>query len=79
MKIDSLDENMVIDLIKNKKLSHNEASDILTGVYAGLRGLSSWSVRQFCNQRGISSRTSAEVLAKMVRSATSQVNPSCLV
>ena len=77
--MESVDENMVIDLIKSKNLSYNEASEVLTGVYPGLRGLSSRSVRRFCNQRGISSRTSAEDLAEMVRSATSQVNPSCLV
>ena len=48
--MESVDENMVIDLIKNKNLSYNEASEVLTGVYPGLRGLSSRSVRQFCNQ-----------------------------
>ena len=74
LKMKSVDENMVIDLIKNKKLSYNEASEVLTGLYPGLHGLSSRSVRRFCDQRGISSRTSAEDLAEMVRSATSQVN-----
>ena len=77
--MESVDENMVIDLIKNKKLSYNEASEVLGGVYPGLRGLSSRSVRRFCNERGKSSRTSAEDLTEMVRIATSQVNPSCLV
>ena len=77
--MESVDENMVIDLIKNKKLSYNEASEVLGGAYPGLRGLSSRSVRRFCNERGISSRTSAEDLAEMVSIATSQVNPSCLV
>ena len=70
--MESVDENMVIDLIKSKNLSYNEASEVLTGVYPGLRGLSSRFARQFCNQRRISSRASAEDLAEMVRSATSQ-------
>ena len=70
---------MVIGLIKNKKLSYNEASELLGGVYPGLHGLSSRSVRRFCTERGISSRKSAEDLAEVVRIATSQVNPSCLV
>ena len=70
--MESVDENMVY-------WPNNEASEVLTGAYPGLRGLSSRSVRRFCNQRGISSRTSAEDLAEMVRSATSQLNPSCLV
>ena len=77
--MESVDENMVIDLIKNKKLSYNEASEVLGGVYPGLHGLSSRSVRRFCNERGMSSRTSAEDLVEMVRITTSQVNPSCLV
>ena len=77
--MESVDENMVVGLIKNKKLSFNEASEVLTGVYPGLCGLSSRSIRRFCNETGISSRTSAEDLAEMVRSATSQVNLSCLV
>ena len=77
--MESADENMVIDLIKNKKLSYNKAIEVLGGVYPGLRGPSSRSVRRFYNERGISSRTSAEGLAEMVRIATSQVNPSCLV
>ena len=70
---------MVIDLIKNKKLWYNEASEILGGVYPGLCGLSSRSVRRFCNERGILSKTSAEDLAEMVRITSSHVNPLCLV
>ena len=77
--MESVDENMVIDLIKNKKLSYNEVSEVLGGVYPGLRGLSWRSVRRFCNERGISSRTSVQDLAEMFRITTSQVNPSCLV
>ena len=77
--MESVEENTVIDLIKNEKLSCNEANEVLGGLYPGLRGLSSRSVRRFCNERGISSRTSAENLAEMVRIATSQVNPSCLI
>ena len=56
--MESVDENMVIELIKNKELSYNEANEVLTGVYAGLRGLSSRSVRRFCNEKGIVSRRS---------------------
>ena len=77
--MESVDQNLVIDLIKNKKLLYNEASEVLGGVYPGLRALSSRSVRRFCNERGISSRASAEDLAEMVRIAASQVNASCLV
>ena len=69
--MESADENVIIDLIKSKKLSYNEASEVLRGVYPVLRGLSLRSVRRFCNERGISSRTSSEDLTEMVRIATS--------
>ena len=44
--MESVEENTVIDLIKNEKLSCNEANEVLGGLYPGLRGLSSRSVRQ---------------------------------
>ena len=77
--MESVNENMVIDLPKNEKLSYNEANEVLTGLYLGLQGLSSRSVRWFCNEWSIPSRTSAEDLAEIVRSATSHVSHSCLV
>ena len=48
--MESVNENMVIDLTKNEKLSYNEANEVLTGLYPGLQGLSSRSVRRFCNE-----------------------------
>ena len=35
--MESVDGNMVIDLIKNKKLSYNETSEVLRGVYPRVR------------------------------------------
>lgn len=43
--MESVNENMVIDLTKNEKLSYNEANEVLAGLYLGLQGLSSRSVR----------------------------------
>ena len=49
-----VDENLVIDLIENQKLSYEQASSVLKERFPGVRGLSSQSVRKFCSERSIS-------------------------
>ena len=46
-----VDENLVIDLIENKKLSYKQTSSALKERFLGVWGLSSRSVRRFCSER----------------------------
>ena len=39
-----VNENLVIDLIENQKLSYEQASSVLKERFPGIGGLSSWSV-----------------------------------
>ena len=58
----SIDENKVIDLNEDQKLSQKQASSVLKGRYPGGRGLSARSVRvlsarsvrRFCSKRSAS-------------------------
>ena len=68
-----VDENLVIDLIENQKLSQEEASSVSKERFPGVRGLSSRSVRTFCSKRSISSRVSTEKVTEMVMEASSKV------
>ena len=47
MRIESIDENLVIDLIENQRLSHEQASSILKERYPDVRDFSSRFVRRF--------------------------------
>ena len=47
MRIESIDENLVIDLIENQRLSHEQASSILKERYPDVRDFSSHFVRRF--------------------------------
>ena len=49
--MESIDENLVIDLIENQKLSYKQASSVLKERYPGVWGLSSRSTRRFCSFR----------------------------
>ena len=44
-----VDENLVIDLIENQKLSNEPARNVLKERFPGVRSLSSWCVRKFCS------------------------------
>ena len=59
-RMELVDENLVIDLIENKKLSYEQASSVLEERFPGLWGLSSQSVGRFCSEKTISSRVSTE-------------------
>ena len=71
--MESVDENLVIDLIENQKLSYEQASSVLKERYPGIRGLSSRSVRRFFGKRNISSRVPTEKVTEMVMEASSKV------
>ena len=71
--MESVNENLVIDLIENQKLSYEQASSVLKERYPGIRGPSSRSVRRFCGKRNISSRVPTEKLTEMVMEASSKV------
>ena len=72
-RIELVDENLVIDLIEDQKLSYEQARCVLKERFPGVRGLSSWSVRRFCSKRSISSRVSSEKVTEMVMVASSKV------
>ena len=48
--MESLDKNLVIDLIENQKFSHKQTSSILTERFPGVRGLSSWSKKVYIQE-----------------------------
>ena len=68
-----VDENLVIYLIENQKLSYEQASSVLKERFPRARGLSSRSVRRFRSKRSISSRVSTEKVTEMVMEASSKV------
>ena len=68
-----VDENLVIGLIVNQKLSYEQASSVLEERFPGVVDLSFQSVRRFCSERSISSRVSTEKLTEMVMEAPSKV------
>ena len=55
-----VDENLVIDLIENQKLSYEQASSVLKERFPGVRGHLFRSARRFFSKRSISSRLSTE-------------------
>ena len=67
-----VNENLVIDLIENQKLSKEQASSFLKERFPAKRGLSSWSVRRFCSKRSISSRVHTEKMTEVVMEASSK-------
>ena len=71
--MESVDENLVIDLIENQKLSYEQANSALKERFPGVRGLSSRSIRRFCSKRRISSRVTTEKVTEMVMEASSKV------
>ena len=70
---ESVDENFVIDLTENWKLSDEQSSNVLKERFSSVRGLSSRSVRRFCSKRSISLIVSTEKVTEMVMEASSKV------
>ena len=70
---ESVDENFVIDLTENWKLSDEQSSNVLKERFSEVRGLSSRSVRRFCSKRSISLIVSTEKVTEMVMEASSKV------
>ena len=68
-----VDENLVIDLIENQKLSYKQASSVLKERFPGVQSVSSQSVKKFCSERRISSRVSTEKVTEMVMEASSKL------
>ena len=68
-----VNENLVIDLIENQKLSYEQASSVLKDKFPGVRGLSSRSFRIISRKRSISSRVSTEKVTEIVMEASSKV------
>ena len=71
--MESVDENLVIDLIENQKLSYEQASSVLKKRFPGEQSLSSRSVRKFYSKKSISSWVSTEKVTEMVMEASSKV------
>ena len=66
-------ENLVIDMIKNQKLSYEQASTVLKRRFPGVGGLSSRSAEILRSERSISSRASTEKVTEMVMEVSSKV------
>ena len=73
IRMELVDENLVIDLTENQKLSYGQAGSVLKEIFPGVQGLSSQCVRRFCRKRSISSRVSTEKVTEMVMEASSKV------
>ena len=71
--MDLIDENLVINSIENQKLSYEQVSSVSKETFPGVQGLSSRSVRRFCNERRISSRVSTEKVTDRVMEASSKI------
>ena len=74
-----IDENLVIDMIKNQKLSYEQASTVLKKRFPGAGGLSSRSAENFRSQRSISSRVSTEKVTEMDICQPFYSNPRCFI
>ena len=72
-RMELINQNLVIDLIGNQKLSYEQARSVLKERLPGVRGVSSWSVRRFCSKRSVSSRVSTEKVTEMVMEGSSKV------
>ena len=70
---ESVDENLVIDLIENEKLFYEQANSVLKERFLGVRGLSLRSVRRFYSKRTLFSRVSTEKRTDMEMEAFSKV------
>ena len=68
-----VDENLVIDLIENKKLSYEQTSSVLKERFLGVQCLSPRSVRRLCSERNRSSRMSTEKVTGMVMEVFSKI------
>ena len=66
-------ENLVIDMIKNQKLSYEQASTVLKRRFPSVGGLSSRSAEILRSERSISSRVSTEKVTEMVMEVSSKV------
>ena len=54
--MESIDKNLIIDLIENQNLSYEESNSVLKKKYPGVRCLSSLSDRRFCIKWSVYSR-----------------------
>ena len=70
---ESVDENLVSDLIENQKLSYKQARNVLKERFPSVQGLSSRSVWRFCSRRSISSRVSTDKVTEMLMEASNKV------
>ena len=68
-----INENLVIYLTEDLKISKEKASRVLKERSLGVPGLSSPSVWRFCSERSISSRVSTENVTEMVIEASSKI------
>ena len=67
-----VDENLVIVLIENKKLSYEQAV-FQKNRFPGVGCLSTQSVIRFCSKRSISSKVSTEKLTQIMMEASGKV------
>ena len=72
-RMDSFNENLVIDLIENQKLSYEQASSVSKERFPSVWGLSSRSVRKFYDKKSVSSIMSTEKVTEMVMKTSSKV------
>ena len=68
-----MDVNLIRQLVSVKKYTYAQASDYLKTKYPNSRGFSERTVRRYCKENEISSRTDTNEVNRMVADAVSQV------
>ena len=70
--MDHVDVNLIRQLVSVKKYTHAQASDYLKTKYPNSRGFSERTVRRYCKENEISSRTDTNEVNRTVADAVSQ-------
>ena len=71
--MDHVDVNLIRQLVSVKKYTYAQPSDYLKTKYPNSRGFSERTVRRYCKENEISSRTDTNEVNRMVADAVSQV------
>ena len=70
--MDHVDVNLIRQLVSVKKYTYAQASDYLKTKYPNSRGFSERTVRRYCKENEISSRTDTNEVNRTVADAVSQ-------
>ena len=70
--MDHVDVNLIRQLVSVKKYTYAQPSDYLKTKYPNSRGFSERTIRRYCKENEISSRTGTNEVNRMVADAVSQ-------